>query len=100
WLVATGTGADGRINTCGAGGVNESTNPTALQCANPLRVNGPVITNHLILHRTAGAGAGTSAGDPAEIFNLRPDAYIWASNLPGSYNKARTVMTTELPPRF
>ena len=100
WLVATGTGANGRINTCGAGGVSESTLPTSLQCTNTLRVNGPVIANHLILRRTAGAGPGTSAGDPAEIFNLRPDAYIWASNLPGSYNKARTVMTTELPPRF
>ena len=101
WLVATGTGAEGRINTCGAGtGITQNTLPHAGQCADPLRVNGPVVANHLIMRRTAGAGPGAASGEPAEAFNLRPDAYMWASAVQNDTAKARTVLVTELPPRF
>lgn len=100
WLVATGTGTEGRINTCGAGGVTEATTITSKNCDKKLTVNGPVITNRLILRRTAGAGTGTASGDPAEVFNLRPDAYLWALSLQTSTPKAQTVQTVELPPRY
>ena len=100
WLVANGTGANGRVNTCGAGGVTETTALTSKVCTGVLRVNGPVVANHLLLRRTAGAGTRERSGDPAEVFNLRPDAYLWASNLQAGTTKAQTVMTKELPPRY
>lgn len=99
WLVATGTGTNGRVNTCGAGAVGEATALNAGRCDKFLQVNGPVVANHLLLRRTAGSGPDKAAGNPAEVFNLRPDAYMWASVVSGA-NKARTVTTTELPPRF
>lgn len=100
WLVATGADSEGRINTCGAGGVGQSTNLNSTRCSNTLKVNGPVIANKLILRRTAGSGTGDASGDPAEVFNLRPDAYLWATSLLNSDTKVRTVINTELPPRY
>jgi len=100
WLIATGTGGDGRINTCGAGAVTESSGITSLTCSQKLTVNGPVVANHLIMRRTAGAGLTTQAGDPAEVFNLRADAYLWASAYSSSTGRLPTVTTKELPPRF
>ncbi len=100
WLIATGTGAEGRINTCGAGGVNESTVLTANNCGARLTVNGPVLANHLLLRRTAGAGPAAQAGEPAEVFNLRPDAYLWATYYTSGAGRLPTVSTKELPPRF
>lgn len=105
WLVATGTGANGRVNTCRVTNPNSAevigfTDLTSDRCREKLQVNGPVIANHLFLRRTAGAGTGEASGDPAEVFNLRPDAYLWASNLQTGTAKAQTVLTTELPPRY
>ncbi len=57
WLVASGT-----INTCS----DFSGNLTSNKCPGLLEVNGPVVTNRLILNRTAGAGTGAQSGDPAE----------------------------------
>lgn len=91
WLVASST-----INTCYnfAGSLNSN------KCNNTLAVNGPVITNKLVLNRTAGGDSGAQSGDPAERFNLRPDAYLWAQLQASGNNKAQTVYSTELPPRF
>lgn len=101
WLIASGTGSHGRINTCGAGaGITESTQPTASRCNALLRVNGPVIANRLLMKRTAGAGTGARSGDPAEVFNLRPDAYLWATAINSGTTKASTSFTKELPPRY
>ena len=100
WLIATGTGTNGRINTCGAGGVTETTTVTAGNCFNKLTINGPISANHLIMRRTAGAGAGAAADDPSEVFNLRADAYIWATNYTPGTGRLPTVTTNELPPRF
>lgn len=99
WLLAGGTGANGSVQTCTAGATLPS-QLTSEVCNRPLTVNGPVIANHVYLYRTAGSGVGSASGDPAEVFNLRPDAYIWASNFSGNNAKARTVHQTELPPRF
>lgn len=100
WLFANRSGADGVITTCDAPNIVEPAGLTAGVCAARLTVNGPVVANRLNLYRTAGSGTGTDAGKPAEVFNLRPDAYLWASSFSGDNPKARTVLTTELPPRF
>jgi hypothetical protein len=63
-------------------------------------VNGPVVTGKLVLNRTAGSGTGAQSGDPAERFNLRPDAFLWARLQATGNDKAQTVYSTELPPRF
>lgn len=96
WLVASGT-----INTCDAANTSSATGLNANICSRQLRVNGPIITDRILLHRTGGAGnTEADTGDPAEKFNLRPDAYLWATSQQSSESKVRTVMTTELPPRF
>lgn len=102
WLVAVGSGTEGRLNTCatGAAGVTETSSLTYKDCAQPLVVNGPVITNHLIMRRTAGADAGADSGKPAETFNLRADAYLWATHYNLNTGRLATVATKELPPRF
>lgn len=71
-------------------------------CNRPLNINGPVQAGHLLLRRTAGA-AGTNRStrlQPAELFNTRPDAYIWAYNNASSSGAIRTETVRELPPRF
>jgi hypothetical protein len=91
WLVASGT-----INTCN----DFAGNLTSNKCNQSLAVNGPVVTGKLVLNRTAGSGTGAQSGDPAERFNLRPDAFLWAQLQASGNNKAQTVYSTELPPRF
>jgi len=96
WLLTTG--ANGTINTCSDVAV---TAPLTIDiCSAPLTINGPLETSHLYLRRTAGSGTGSASGDPAETFNLRGDAYIWARNREGEAGKAQTVYSVELPPRF
>lgn len=91
WLVASGT-----IDTCS----DFTGNLTSGKCNALLEVNGPVVTNKLVLNRTAGADTGADSGDPAEKFNLRPDAFLWARLQASGSNKAQTVYSVELPPRF
>jgi hypothetical protein len=100
WLIAkpSTTLADGVINTCSS--VAENAPLSSTICANPLVVNGPVMANKLLLRRTTGPGTGTSSGNPAETFNLRPDAYLWAYSHTPSNGRVQTVYTTELPPRL
>lgn len=115
WLVTTGSGTgvcdtstlnncEGRVNTCGIGSDNAAVTETnALiytQCNKKLTVNGPVIANHLIMRRTAGSGTGDQIGDPAEVFNLRADAFIWVTGYNLNSGRIPTAQTTELPPRF
>jgi hypothetical protein len=91
WLVASGT-----VNTC----YDFTGNLTSAKCAAKLEVNGPVVTGKLLLNRTAGSDPGPASGDPAERFNLRPDAHLWAHMQSQGNNKAQTVYSVELPPRF
>lgn len=93
WLVATGT--NGVINTC-----SNQSSLNAGVCDDPLLVNGPVMAKSLLLRRTAGSGIGGSTGEPAEVFNLRPDAYLWSIARAQSANRAQSVYIRELPPRF
>lgn len=91
WLVATGN-----VNTC----YNLAGILTSNKCNVLLEVNGPVVTGKLILNRTAGSDTDEQSGDPAERFNLRPDAFLWAQLQASGSNKAQTVYSAELPPRF
>jgi hypothetical protein len=100
WLIAkpTPAGVDGKINTCSS--VAESAPLSSSICASPLTINGPVMAQKLLLRRTAGAGSAAATGDPAEVINLRPDAYLWASTRAINTGRIQTVQTTELPPRL
>lgn len=103
WLIANGT--NGIIETCDTGSTTYvlSTDATKLsseKCNEPLTINGPVMAKQLWLRRTGGSGVGAQSGDPAEIFNLRPDAYLWATTKASGNGRVQTVYTTELPPRL
>jgi hypothetical protein len=41
-----------------------------------------------------------TTGDPAEVFNLRGDAFLWALNQARSEAQVRTRHTMEMAPRF
>ena len=102
WLIASGS--VGAINTCSAW----KNSPVALSdklssdiCSDPLVINGPVMAKTLYLRRTAGADNGPDKSDnPAEVINLRPDAYLWGLARVGQSGRLTTVYETELPPRF
>jgi hypothetical protein len=92
WLIAKGN-----LNTCSDVAGDLSAN----LCNQSLVVNGPVMAGKMYLRRTAGSGTGADhSGDPAEVFNLRPDAYLWASARATGSGRIQTVYTTELPPRL
>jgi len=95
WLIASNS-----INTCSDKTPGVGLQLTISDCNQQLEVNGPVVSNHLYLQRTAGSGTGADSNTPAEIFNLRPDAYLWAYNQSKTTNLIRTVYTTALPPRL
>jgi len=92
WLVAKGN--SGTIKTC------EEIAKTVDSCNIPLVVNGPVTAQKMYLWRTAGSDPKADSGDPAEVFNLRADAYLWASYKAAVNGLVQTVYTTELPPRL
>lgn len=101
WLVASGT--NGIIETCNVSSnyvLSGAERLTSKKCDLPLIVNGPVMAKQLWLRRTAGSGSGIASGEPAEVFNLRPDAYIWANLHASGNNRVQTVYSTELPPRL
>jgi hypothetical protein len=107
WLIATGTSTPtqpivGYINTCGSvpAGAPSSASLNTATCGGKLTINGPVQANKLYLYRTAGAGTEEELGEPAEVFNLRGDAYLWASSYNPSSGRLPTVSSKELPPRF
>ena len=104
WLIAKDdVSKSGFIKTCTTEAKDINT------CKEQLIVNGPVITNNLYLDRTFGSEpcdttAGITdckpSGVPAEIFNLRADAYLWAVGRASEEGRIQTVYTTELPPRL
>ena len=110
WLIAKSSpsGSDGTINTCSSvsGATLRIDDPLTTEiCNQQLVINGPVMANKLYLRRTFGsnpcvAGDCSPSGIPAEIFNLRPDAYLWASARSIESGRLQTVFTTELPPRL
>jgi uncharacterized repeat protein (TIGR01451 family) len=101
WLVANG--ANGIVETCDTGSATYALTGAAKlsdkECDKQLTINGPIMAKHLWLRRTFGTLTG-DLGTPAEIINLRPDAYLWARAQVGSQGRLQTVYTTELPPRL
>lgn len=102
WLVAGGT-----VTTCSAADLDGANTAQlrdrlhAGRCSQQLTVNGPVIANQLRLRRTAGSeGTGPLLGAPAEVFNFRPDAYLWLVSRSGAGRGVPTVLTRELPPKY
>ncbi len=96
WLLAQDDkNRGGMIATC-----DKEPPLTAEQCNAPLIVNGPVAAKQLLLRRTGGSGTGQASGDPAEVINLRADAYLWGYNEGRSAVRAETTSTIELPPQF
>ncbi len=116
WLVASGSGNDGVVNTCtGYGG---SFSPTV--CDDDLYVNGPVFARQLHLWRTtvyAGqctidnpgalsdpalsvpSGCVRDIDDPAETVNLPASTLLWALSR-GAHGNLRTTQSVELPPLY
>lgn len=107
WLI----NQNGSINTCWIRGANPPNDyrliPRSLgPCDNTLYINGPVAAETIYLRRNGGKD---QSSDPTqlhqsvagEVFNLRPDAYIWASNHVNSSNKKYiTTHVLDLPPRY
>ncbi len=101
------SGGTGNINTCSD--VANWAGLDSTKCNKKLVINGPVITKKLTLNRTAGAGNQpyngmwsplTNSIQAAEVFNLRPDAYLWAYNQGQRYSQAVTVYLQEKAPRY
>jgi hypothetical protein len=102
WLIASGS--TGTINTCSKWNNQQVKFYDKLSsdiCSDPLVINGPVMAKTLYLRRTAGAGSGSAkSNNPAEVINLRPDAYLWGIARVSGSGRLTTVYETELPPRF
>lgn len=95
WLIATGQNSkQGRLKTCNYQAVSSTV------CHHPLRINGPVMTDYLDLLRTYGAEYPVSINQPAEVFNFRPDAYLWLINQTQSRNIFRTTLIKNAAPRY
>jgi hypothetical protein len=97
WLLAGLRGGSGIIGTCSDGAANFM-DYDATPCKNQLRVNGPVIANQILLHRTHFDNSGTIP--PSEIFNLRSDAYMWSRAQSENYSQAFMTYSREVAPRF
>jgi hypothetical protein len=101
WLVASGI--TGSVNTCSAWSGAQLAVTTKLSssiCNTPLVINGPVMAKTLYLRRTAGADNAAQIGNPAEVINLRPDAFLWATAQSSKGARLETTYTADLPPRF
>lgn len=122
-----GNWVGGTVDTCVNGSVPGL---DANTCNKTLIINGPVFADNIKLNRTAGAydgpGSGIDAGKdlsssggntfpagvsgstdsdygsetPAEIFNLRPDVYLWTYSQSDRYTQAVVTYTRELAPRY
>ena len=95
WLIARNN-----LSTCEVGDLSDALNGiNAFNCANPLRINGPITANHILLKRTAG-GEASNPNEPAEVINLRPDAYMWGYHRSQDRGLIKTTYVRELPPRY
>jgi hypothetical protein len=92
------------VNTCAyAGGakIKGISDLHAGICNNSLIFNAPVIvSDRIILNRTAGADNGTASIKRAEIFNLSMANYLWSFYQMTHYSQAVTTYSRELPTRY
>jgi hypothetical protein len=113
----------GQDGDSSSGGLSE-------QCRKRLKINGPTQAKQLRLLRSYGAGMGLScvypiqwpngaglgncgslpgfdsgsfpydSATPAEVFNLRADAYLWAYRQAENYSQAFVTYSREVAPRY
>lgn len=99
WLLASNA-----IDTCSnvgsRGQMPTSGVLTDAICNQQLIVNGPTEVNRLILKRTGGSEPGAGRTEAAEVFKVRPDAYMWLQSRAVNNGQVRAITVTELPPRF
>lgn len=108
WLIAP----EGSVSTCDEIKTSPDKYYSGLKidtCNRQLIINGPVVAASLQLRRTFGAEAPRGStgdekdnrlNDPAEIINLRADAYMWANATNGTQGEIRTIHTRDIAPRF
>ena len=94
WLIATGS-----INTC-VNGNGDSEDLHGTVCGEKLNINGPIQANQLFLRRTAGSDTVDTLNDPAEIINLRGDAYLWLRGIVQKNSGIHTTSVQEMSPRY
>lgn len=108
WLIT-----NGHLDTCEGFALGVT---TERDCKSTLIINGPVFASSVTLGRTGGAYYGTGTEDtsnvlykeltndgsitPGEIFNLRPDTYLWAYSQAQRFSQANVTYTRELAPRY
>ena len=95
WLIA-----DNIISTCTISGATVALDlkPQANQCTQQLTINGPVIAKKLHLARTF--GGNHTNDEPAELFFLSPETYLWTYSQATRYSQAITTYQRELAPRY
>ena len=97
---AAGT-ATSIFNTCSEAGDTPNSNQNAIkadgQCQNPVVVNGSVSTAKIVVPRTSG---GTGPGLAAEIFRLRPEAFLTPYELGIDDSAIKTDILQERPARY
>lgn len=97
WLVAKNM-----VNTCAE--ISRAVNLRTNNCNNPLTINGPVIAKDLRAYRTAGADNLATADNPAEVFDLRVDAFLWIMALKkqsdASNSYIKTTYMRDAPVRY
>lgn len=97
---AAGT-ATSIFNTCSEAGDTPNSNQNAIkadgQCQNPVIVNGSVSTAKIVVPRTSG---GTGPGLAAEIFHLRPEAFLTPYELGIDDSAIKTDILQERPARY
>lgn len=108
WLVARPSdilepiaGPNGKISTCDSiqPGGNYTNGLKLGECDQPLQINGALIAKEVQFRRTYGADLENGLATPAEVINLRADAFMWA-HAGGSGMPIDTDFTVELPPRY
>ena len=117
---STTLNANGKINTCSVDvdsgtTINNPNKLTSELCNHTLLFNGPVLAKEITLNRTnvqnglanssvkvptANLNQDFKSATAAEIFNLRPDTYLWAYRQATKYEYASTVYVKELAPRL
>lgn len=114
WLVASAKPGASRatLSTCDRSGTL-----SADVCKEQLVINGPVLADRLKLRRTAysdvrkthegndlnsilGRNSEHDISQPAEIINLRSDAYLWAYGVASKNSVYKTTSTKIAPPRL
>jgi len=84
-----------RLNRTGGAGVNNSLRPSGCTAG----IDSSHQTGQTVYHMGNGCGRDAS-GDPAEVFNLRGDAFLWAYYQSLKGGQASTTYVREVSPRF